>query len=74
MSDEVLTSIIVTTPATLLALSTLIVQIKSIKKVEAIHQATNSMKDALVKATEAEALARGTAEGRAAAAREQKDH
>jgi hypothetical protein len=36
------------------------------ENVVTIEKATNSMKDALVKTTELEALARGTAEGRAA--------
>ena len=63
MSDETIKTIVVALPPTLLALGTLIVQIRSIKKVEEIHKATNSMKDALVAATEKEALARGKKEG-----------
>ena len=42
-------------------------QIRTDRKVEAVHLATNSMKDALVKVTEEEALARGKLEGAAAA-------
>ncbi len=42
-------------------------QVQASKKVEAIHAATNSMKDALVAATESEALARGHAAGLAEA-------
>ncbi len=41
-------------------------QIRTDRKVEQVHLATNSMKDALVKVTEEEALARGKLEGAAA--------
>lgn len=73
ISDTTITAIVVAVPPTILAFGTLIVQIKSIAKVEAIHKATNSMKDALVAATEKEALARGKKEGASDERERQKD-
>jgi hypothetical protein len=46
-------------------------QIRSAEKVEQIHLATNSMKDALIEVTGAEALARGKLEGAAEEAAKQ---
>jgi hypothetical protein len=42
------------------------------KNIEKVEKATNSMKDALVLATEKEALARGTKEGHAAGVKDEK--
>jgi len=52
MSDAVLVALIAATPPTILA-------IISLFKIEKVHKATNSMKDALIVSTEKEALARG---------------
>lgn len=63
MSDAVLVAIIVGIPATLGAIGSIIVGIRTTRKIEAVHLATNSMKDALVKVTGEEAFARGKKEG-----------
>jgi len=68
MSDAVLVALIVSIPATLTAFAGLLVSLRNSRKIEDIHVATNSMKDALVaataKASKAEGRAEGVAEGR----------
>jgi hypothetical protein len=68
MSDLVAVSVIAAVPATLAALfsfvSTLIVS-RAAKTVKLLETNTNSIKDALVKVTGDEALARGRLAGRA---------
>lgn len=63
MSDPVLVALIAGIPPALIALATLVVSLRNSQKVEEVHKATNSMKDALVIATEKEALARGIKQG-----------
>lgn len=63
LSDTALLAIVAAVPPTLLALATLVVSLRNSKKVEEVHKATNSMKDALVLTTEKEALARGIKKG-----------
>lgn len=64
MSDPVLIALVASLPPTLLALATLVVAFKAAKNIQKVELATNSMKDALVAATEAEALARGIKQGK----------
>jgi hypothetical protein len=64
-SEAVLVALIVGIPATLGAIGAIIIGIRTTRKIELVHKATNSMKDALVAVTEKEALARGKKEGRA---------
>ncbi len=59
MSDPVIVSLIASIPPTLAAVAALIVSMRNGRKVEEVHKATNSMKDALVAA----ALIQGHAEG-----------
>ena len=59
MSDIVTVAIVAGVPPTILALGNLIVSIRNSFKIETIHAATNSMKDALVQKTDQEAFARG---------------
>lgn len=63
ISDATLATIITTIPVTLASIASLIIAIRNDKKVEAIHKATNSMKDALVASTDKEAFARGLKQG-----------
>ena len=65
ISDTVWTAILTSLPMTIAAIATLVVAIRTGRKVEQVHIATNSMKDALVAKTEKEALARGIKQGTA---------
>lgn len=51
-------------PGTIAAIATLVVAIRSAKQIKKVEIATNSMKDALVKTTGEEALARGIKQGK----------
>ena len=79
MSDNVIIAILAAIPPTLTAFAALVVSIftrirtkdqleKATTKIEEIHVATNSMKDALVKSARLEGIAEGTKDekGRAA--------
>jgi hypothetical protein len=57
MSDAVLVALIAASPPTLLA-------VISLFKIEKVHKATNSMKDALVKSTGESSFAAGREAGR----------
>lgn len=63
ISDAVLIALVSSIPVTVTSIAALIIAIKNTHKVEEIHKATNSMKDALVLSTEKEALARGIKQG-----------
>lgn len=63
ISDAVIIALIACIPPTLTAAGALIVSINTQSKVEEVHKATNSMKDALVASTRSEALIEGHAEG-----------
>lgn len=63
MSEPVLIAFMASVPPTLLALATLVVSIKSSRKVEAVHKATNSLTDRLVASTALEAHAAGVKQG-----------
>jgi hypothetical protein len=70
-------------PATILALASFVTVVVGLingrkitrqsQEIQAIHQATNGMKDALLMATEKEALARGTAHGLVEGAQQERD-
>jgi len=64
MTDAVLVALVTSIPPTTVALVSLVVGIRATRKIENVHRATNSMKDALVALTDKEAHARGLAEGR----------
>ncbi len=66
MSDNVLIAILAALPATIASVGALIVTIRTSGKVEAVHIATNSMKDALVAAALIEGHGKGVADERAA--------
>lgn len=63
ISDAVLIALIAGVPPTLTAAGALVVSMHTQEKVEEVHKATNSMKDALVASTRSEALMEGHAEG-----------
>lgn len=63
MSDPVLIALIGATGTFLLSLVTLVSQIITVRKVEQVHKATNSMKDQLVAATKSDALKEGHSQG-----------
>lgn len=59
MTDAISIALIVAVPTTITSVATLIVAVKSAQKVEEVHRATNSMKDALVAAALIEGHAKG---------------
>ena len=59
----VIAAFIATLPATIAAIGALIVSLRNGIKVEEVHKATNSMKDALVAVTRSDALQEGHAAG-----------
>ncbi len=61
MSDPVLIAIVVSIPGTIASIATLFVAMINGRKVEEVHKATNSMKDALVAAALAEGKMLGIA-------------
>lgn len=63
LTETAAVAAIAAVPGTIAALATLIVSLRNGRKVEEVHRATNSMKDALVLLTEIEAHARGRAQG-----------
>lgn len=63
ISDIVLVALIGGTAPTLVALAGLVVSLRNNKKIEAVHLATNSMKDALVTTTRSDALQEGRTAG-----------
>lgn len=65
MSDLVIVALITAVPPTIASVAALIVSIMNGRKVEAVHKATNSMKDALVAAAKLEGHAAGVAEEQA---------
>ena len=65
MSDPIILALIAGIPPTLASLSALIISLRNGKKVDEVHKATNSMKDALVKAALIEGHAAGVAEEKA---------
>ena len=80
MTDSVIVALIAGLPGTMAAVGALIVTIRTGTKVAAVatqvnvvEKATNSMKDALVKATGEEALARGIQQGKDAEKARQSD-
>ena len=67
MSDPVLLAIIASVPPTLASIAALVVSLRNGRKVEEVHKATNSMKDALVAAAKLEGHAQGVADEKARA-------
>lgn len=65
MTDAIIIAILASLPPTILALAALLASLRGLKKVEAVHKATNSMHDALVALTDKEAHARGVADEKA---------
>lgn len=63
ISDAVWLALVTSVPTTIAAIATLVVSIRSSRQINKVEVATNSMKDALVVATEKEALARGIKQG-----------
>lgn len=63
LSDTVLVAIIASVPTLIASLATLFVAIKTARKVEVVHLATNSMKDALVTTTKSDAFQKGHTAG-----------
>lgn len=66
MADNLLIAIISVLPATIASIASLIIAFKNTGKIEEVHKATNSMKDALVAAALIEGKNLGVAEERAA--------
>jgi hypothetical protein len=62
LSDTVLVAVLATIPPTLLGAAALVVALKTTKKVEQVHKATNSLTDRLVASTRVEAHAAGVKE------------
>ena len=71
--NELMIQILALLPATLASLVTLVIAVKALVKIEQVHIATNSMREALVLATRLEALLEGRAEGRAEQKREDRN-
>lgn len=69
LNDPVLVAIIAAVPVTLMQLCNLIIAFMNRKKIEQIHQQTNSMHDAIVESTRKVALQ----EGHAAGVKDEKD-
>jgi len=67
ISDSVITAFIASIAPTLGSIATLYVSIKNGTKVDEVHKATNSMKDALVATTRSDALQEGRTAGLAEA-------
>ena len=64
MSDPVLIALLASIPPTVVALVSLVVGIRTTRKVEQVHKATNSLTDRLVEVTRTEAHAAGMLEER----------
>jgi hypothetical protein len=62
-THEIIIAAIVAIPPTIASAAALIVSMRHGQKIDAIHMATNSMKDALVASTRLQALAEGLAAG-----------
>lgn len=63
LSDVVLVAIVAAVPPTIVSLCGLILGVINRNKIELIHKATNSMKDALVEVTRSDALQEGHTAG-----------
>jgi hypothetical protein len=63
MTDATLTILVAAIPTTVAAITTMVVSLRTGRRVEEVHVATNSMKDALVARTRSDALQEGKAAG-----------